>query len=139
MDPCGRILALDIGDRRIGLAVSDPLWMTAQRSRTSEPFRLTAIPPPECARLLQTRESFSTRDAPEAMAIPPPWPFVGHPWRTVRFSIVHRPRPLTRRTRFDASPSRSAAWTIVRYALKSATALKARCRTRLPSASSKRT
>ncbi len=28
--PPGRILALDIGDRRIGLAISDPLGLTAQ-------------------------------------------------------------------------------------------------------------
>ena len=28
--PAGRILALDVGDRRIGLAISDPLGITAQ-------------------------------------------------------------------------------------------------------------
>jgi putative Holliday junction resolvase len=32
----GRILALDVGERRIGLAVSDPLGLTAQGLRTLE-------------------------------------------------------------------------------------------------------
>ncbi len=35
-DPPGRILALDVGKRRIGIAVSDPLGITAQGLQTLE-------------------------------------------------------------------------------------------------------
>ena len=38
--PCGRILALDLGKRRIGLAISDELGITAQGLETLERGRL---------------------------------------------------------------------------------------------------
>jgi putative Holliday junction resolvase len=40
MSICGRILALDLGKRRIGLAVSDPLGVTAQGLPTLERTRI---------------------------------------------------------------------------------------------------
>ncbi len=36
MSPAGRLLALDVGDRRIGVAVSDPLGVTARPLLTLE-------------------------------------------------------------------------------------------------------
>jgi putative Holliday junction resolvase len=39
---CGRLMALDVGERRIGIAISDPLQITAQPSETLQRGRSEA-------------------------------------------------------------------------------------------------